>query len=126
EQFLDLLRFIGFTREGVLDDPDVARFLVPAVRADFDAAAGYVHAPSAPLDVPITTFAGKEDPFAPPDVVEQWRSQTSSSYAKVVFPGEHYFIVPEREGLLHVIGQDLVSRLASIEQKKRVDAAGGS
>ena len=42
-----------------LDDAGRRALPPPAVRADFDVAARYAHVPSAPLDAPITTFAGR-------------------------------------------------------------------
>ena len=45
EEFLELLRAIGFARAGVLEDEDAERHLLPAVKADFDLAARYTYAP---------------------------------------------------------------------------------
>jgi acyl transferase domain-containing protein/surfactin synthase thioesterase subunit len=123
EEFADLLGFIGFTRTGVLGDADAERYLLPAVKADFEVAARYRHVPSAPLDVSLTIFSGREDTFAPPYVVDEWVDETTAWSSKVVFPGEHYFIVPERPAVLSVIRAELLLRLASIEQQGRARAA---
>jgi surfactin synthase thioesterase subunit/NAD(P)-dependent dehydrogenase (short-subunit alcohol dehydrogenase family)/acyl carrier protein len=122
EEFTDLLEFIGFTRGSVLGDEDAERHLLPAVKADFEVAARYKHIPAAPLDTSITAFAGREDVFAPPDVMSDWRDQTTSWFSKIVLPGEHYFIVPERAALLRIIGEELLLRLASLEQKRESSA----
>ncbi len=125
EEFLELLRAIGFARAGVLEDEDAERHLLPAVKADFDLAARYTYAPSPPLAAPITAFAGQDDSFAPLHVVEEWRQQTTSWSSKIVFPGEHYFIVPERAALLGIIGGELLLRMASIEQRASESAQRG-
>jgi surfactin synthase thioesterase subunit len=122
-QFADLLGFIGFTRTGVLDDPDAERYLVPAVRADFEVAARYRHVPGARFDAPLTTLAGREDTFAPPHVVEEWANETTAWSSKVVFPGEHYFVIPERAAVLSVIRAELMLRLAAIEHREKAPAA---
>jgi len=122
QEFIDLLEFIGFTRGSVLGDEDAERHLLPAVKADFEAAARYKHIPSVPLDTSITAFAGSEDVFAPPDVMNDWQAQTTSWFSKIVLPGEHYFIVPERAALLRIIGEELLLRLASLEQKQESSA----
>ena len=75
EGFVDLLRYLGFASPSVLDDADAMRHLLPAVRSDFEVAARYVHVPSGKLDAPITIFAGRDDPFAPPNAMEGWRDQ---------------------------------------------------
>jgi acyl transferase domain-containing protein/surfactin synthase thioesterase subunit len=125
-EFVELLRFIGFGRDDVLADDDAGRHLLPAVRSDFEAAARYAYAPGAALDAPITAFAGQEDPFAPPGSIDAWRGHTSSSFSKIVFPGEHYFIVPERAPLLGIIGEELSFRLASLASRRRADSPEGA
>jgi epothilone polyketide synthase D len=122
-EFLELLGFIGFGNSAVLGDEDALRHLLPAVKADFDVATRYGYVASELLDAPITAFAGREDPLAPPDSMEMWRGHTSSWFSKIVFPGEHYFIVPERETLLGIMGGELLLRLAAIEQRRGAEAA---
>jgi acyl transferase domain-containing protein/surfactin synthase thioesterase subunit/acyl carrier protein len=117
DEFLELLRAIGFAQAGVLEDEDAERHLLPAVKADFDLAARYAHAPSHPLDAPLTAFAGQDDSFAPLGVVDEWRHETTSWSTRIVFPGEHYFIVPERDTLLRIIGEELLLRLASTDHR---------
>ncbi len=118
--FAALLGFIGFGSAGLLNDEDAERHLMPAVKGDFDVAARYRYIAAEQLTAPITAFAGREDSFAPPDSMDAWRSQTSSWFSKIVFPGEHYFIVPELASLLRIIGEELLFRLASIEQRRGV------
>ncbi len=125
EEFRELLRAIGFAREGVLEDADVERYLLPAVKSDFELAARYNHVRARLLDAPITTFAGQDDSFAPVNVVDEWRHQTTSWSAKVVFQGEHYFIVPEREAVLGILGEELLLRLGAVEQRLRSESSDG-
>ena len=114
-EFRDVLQFIGFARREVLEDEDAERDLLAPVRADFDVAARYRYTDGAPLAAPLVTFAGREDPFAPPDIVRDWRAQTMSRASHVTFPGGHYFIVPEREALVRVLEQEVRLRLAAAE-----------
>lgn len=114
----ELLRAIGFASDGVLEDEDAERHMLPAVRADFEVAARYKHASSPLLDVPISAFAGRDDTFAPPAAVEDWRAFTASRFTKTIFPGEHYFIVPERDRILRIIGEEARFCLAALDAGK--------
>jgi medium-chain acyl-[acyl-carrier-protein] hydrolase len=109
------VRSLGFEDSSVMEDEDAARHMLPALKSDFEAAARYAYVPSEPLGTPITAFAGREDTFAPPDSMDEWRGHTSLPFSKTVFPGKHYFIVPQREPLLAIIGEELLLRLAAIE-----------
>lgn len=119
----DLVRFIGFGRADVTEDEDAARHLLPALMADLEACALYAYVPSAPFDAPITAFAGREDLLAPPDSMDDWRAHTSMWFSKNVFPGEHDFIATDRDALLRIVGEELVLRLATIEQRQRSRSA---
>ncbi len=101
-ELADLVRSIGFEGSSVMADEDAARHMLPALRSDLEVAARDTYAPSGPIEAPITAFAGREDPYAPPDSMDLWRAHTSLVFSKIVFPGEHYFIVPQREALLGV------------------------
>jgi medium-chain acyl-[acyl-carrier-protein] hydrolase len=113
-EIIELVRSIGFEDSSVLEDEDATRHMLPALKSDLECAARYAYVPSKPLDAPITAFAGQEDPFAPPDSMDEWRGHTSLLFSKIVLPGEHYFIVPERQTLLSLIGEELLLGLAAI------------
>ncbi|MEZ4315233.1 MAG: SDR family NAD(P)-dependent oxidoreductase [Polyangiaceae bacterium] len=117
DEFTGLLRALGFANESVLTDPDAAEHLLPAVRSDFNVAAGYAYSEGPPLDAPITGFAGLTDGFAPSGVVDDWRMETTSRFQRIAFPGGHYFIVPERAPLLGHVGSELLLRLAALDQR---------
>ncbi len=123
--FADVLRSIGFADESMLVDRDAQEHMMPAVKADFDAAARYVFAPGAPLDVPVTAFAGLDDSFAPIDLVDTWRRETSSRFSKVALPGGHYFIVPERDAVLAHVREEILHRLAALDEEERARTDGG-
>jgi len=118
EDFLNLLRAIGLAQPEVLADPDIVRSMLPMVRADFDIAAKYRFEGSARIDTPITTFSADSDVFAPPNIVEQWRKETTSHFSKHSFSGGHYFLVPERESILRIIELEMIIQQAAIQQQK--------
>ncbi len=113
ETFMEILNAIGLTEQVVLDDPDLLQSILPMLRSDFDIAAKYVPKRASPLDIPITTFAGISDVFAPPHIVERWQHETSSHFSKYIFAEGHYFLVPERESILRIVNLESESRIAA-------------
>jgi len=123
EEFLGLLRAIGLTDQEVLNDPDLVRALLPMVRSDFQVAANYRYKAPTPLDIPIVTFAGDADAFAPPLVVEGWRHETTAYFSKHNYSGGHYFLVPERDSILRIVALEMAYRSAALQHRQtRIDA----
>jgi surfactin synthase thioesterase subunit len=113
EGTIDLLAFIGFASPALLADREAIAELLPPVVGDFMIAADYKHRPPATLlDVPITTFAARDDYIAPPDLVELWKDTTTEAFSKVVYAGEHYFIGPERSSIVRIVVDDMLHHAA--------------
>jgi acyl transferase domain-containing protein/surfactin synthase thioesterase subunit len=124
-EFAALLRSLGFSESGVDVDPQGQRVPDAAVRSDFEAAAAYEYRNSATLEVPITALAGIDDPFAPEAQVAHWRWHTRAHFVQHTFSGGRYFLKPERERLLALLGQELLARLAALEQQAPQKSAEG-
>lgn len=120
EEFVGILRLLGFADESLLGDEESVRDLLPAVSADFDLAIRYECSSSLRLDMPVTLFCGREDQLGPPDRTAGWKQLTTSRFEQVVFPGEHYFITPERSALLRIINEELLHHIAVREQQHSV------
>lgn len=117
-EFLGLLRAIGLTDQDVLNDPDLIRALLPMVRSDFQIAGNYRYRARAPLDMPIVTFAGYADAFAPPLIVNGWRQETTEYFAHHNYSGGHYFLVPERDSILRIIALEMAHRSAALQHQQ--------
>lgn len=117
-EFLELLRAIGLAEKSVLEDADVVQTMLPMVRADFAAASKYRYNSGKPLDLPITTFSATADVFAPPNAVHGWRNETNAHVSHHIYPGGHYFLVPERDPLLKIIVGEMRHRVAALQQSK--------
>lgn len=115
--FVNVLRRIGFADDLILGDEESARELLPAVQSDFELAICYECASPSPLRSPITSFCGREDQLGPPERTAAWKDMSTSRFEQVVFPGEHYFIIPERRALLHLISQELIHHVALNAQR---------
>lgn len=107
EAFLDqiALRY-GVPREALAND-DVRGEMLPALRSDLSVAQSYLYAEEPPLDVPISAFCAWEDPEVSREEAEAWREQTTADFRLHMFPGNHFFLAPERPRLHQAILEDL-------------------
>jgi medium-chain acyl-[acyl-carrier-protein] hydrolase len=87
----ELERFAGTPTE-VLASPELLELLLPILRADFRMAIEYTDSPRAPLPVPITVFAGRDDEFDDVAQYEDWFNDSSVSGELHWFDGGHFFI----------------------------------
>ena len=90
DQVLGLLRLLGGTPESVLTHPFFLRTVLPVVRADLTVKNTYDYRQRQPLDVPITTFAGVDDPRASVEAIAAWREQTAGRFQAHTLSGGHF------------------------------------
>ena len=107
EQFRERIRRLGGTPPEVLADTGLMDLLLPVLRADLAAAAGYAFRPGAPLSCPVTVFGGLDDPEARPSRLEGWRRQTTGPCAIRLLPGDHFFLHSAADALLPRVAADL-------------------
>lgn len=96
----------GVPRE-VLTHADVRNELLPVLRTDALIAESYHYAPEPPLEVPISSFGGWDDPEVHPREVEAWAQQTTAGFRVRMLPGPHLFLSAERRQLHKAILEDL-------------------
>jgi surfactin synthase thioesterase subunit/3-oxoacyl-(acyl-carrier-protein) synthase/NAD(P)-dependent dehydrogenase (short-subunit alcohol dehydrogenase family) len=120
ERFREVLELIRFANsEPLFRDAELLRRALPAVRADFEAAAAYRFTPTSEddgvLDAPITAFGAWDDVFAPHSSIEPWRERSRAEFSLFMRPGEHYFIETERSFLHEVIAGRLAGEARARE-----------
>jgi len=72
--------------------PELARAVLPSLRADTTLYRNYIYTEDAPLDLPIRAYGGIDDPNIRPEHLEGWREQTTASFEARVFPGAHFYL----------------------------------
>lgn len=106
-QFLDALRTLQGTPEELLNDPDPTWLRL--LRADFELNEAYRPAERAPLSVPISAFAGMQDPRVRSADVEAWRAHTTAEFSLRAFDADHFFLYSERiavsQAVLHALAR---------------------
>ncbi|WP_150659759.1 pandorabactin biosynthesis thioesterase PanD [Pandoraea sputorum] len=105
------MRALGGTPEALLAEPELMAMVLPVIKADFQMCGHYRRASPqarAPLSMPIHALAGRRDAFAP-DVLDDWRCETTGSYTRTDFDGDHFFVRDDPAHLLAVIANGLAS-----------------
>ena len=91
DAFIDKLLELGGISEQVLASPELVEFLMPTLRADFQACETYQYSEEPPLNIPIAVFGGKGDSDVPAETLAAWGEQTTSPLLLRMFPGGHFF-----------------------------------
>jgi len=91
----------------VLADPDLRELVLPAIRADYALVDAYGPRAYPPLPVPVTAYAGSDDPVTAVEDVRAWSSTTDGEFGCRVFRGGHFFLEEHRTELV----DDLAGRI---------------
>lgn len=92
----------------ILDDPELLQIFMPTLRADLEVIETYQHAREAPLDCPLTAFAGLADQRVSRADLEAWRAQTTQGFRVHQFAGDHFYLQQQRDALI----QDILNTLS--------------
>jgi medium-chain acyl-[acyl-carrier-protein] hydrolase len=89
------IRKLGGTPPEVLEQPELVRLLLPALRADFAIAEGFVDGSAPALHCPIVAFGGRDDPEVTRKELLAWCERTRGPFRLVVLAGDHF--APRRD-----------------------------
>jgi surfactin synthase thioesterase subunit len=82
----------GAIPDVLLDDPELLRTFLPALRADVVLLDDYRYTEEAPLDVPIDVFHATDDPTVTGDEARAWAQHTTAPFALHTVTGGHFFL----------------------------------
>lgn len=94
------LRRLGGTRQAVLEDAELREVMLPILRSDYRLSETYVPSRRAPLSCPITVFVGDKDTEVSTEQARAWRQCGCGEFSLRVFPGGHFYLIPQREALI--------------------------
>nr|WP_307852089.1 alpha/beta fold hydrolase [Streptomyces sp. b94] len=86
------IRKLSGTDARLLDDEEMLRAILPAVRADYRAIERYAGTPDALVDCPVEVFVGDRDEQVTLEEADAWRRHTSGDFAVHVFQGGHFYL----------------------------------
>jgi surfactin synthase thioesterase subunit len=101
------IRRLNGTSSLVLNDDELMRAALPALRADYQAAELYRGEPGATIDAPITALTGDADPKTTLADAQAWERHTTSAFDLEVFPGGHFFLSDQTAAVIRVLDQHL-------------------
>ncbi|MFF5449602.1 thioesterase II family protein [Streptomyces sp. NPDC012888] len=108
EELVDGLRELDGTTAALLDDPEVLRMILPALRADYAAALGYRHRGRPGVACPVTALTGDGDPYVAVPEARAWEGLTPGGFRLRVLPGGHFFLVDRQDEVLRTVEERLV------------------
>ncbi|MFD5625416.1 thioesterase II family protein [Streptomyces sp. NPDC127072] len=86
------LKTLNGTDDSLLDDEELQRMFLPALRADYRAVETYACAPGPALGCPVTVFTGDRDPQVTMEEARAWREHTTGPFGLEVFEGGHFYL----------------------------------
>jgi len=107
-EFIDSLKKLNGIPPEILQNSEAMNILLPTARADFEAVETYQYVSNgSPIDPPILTFGGLDDPRVSRERLEGWATQTSSRFKSQYFPGDHFFINTSRQAVIEAISAEI-------------------
>jgi surfactin synthase thioesterase subunit/glycosyltransferase involved in cell wall biosynthesis len=114
QEFLEELRKREGTPRELLENEELMRLVLPAIRADAAVCRTYSYLPEAPFDFPIVAYGGSGDGNLRPEHIEAWREQTIAKFRMQLFPGGHFFLHTAADEFIPVLARDVEQVAAAI------------
>src|SRR6266436_5000627 len=90
-----------------LHNLELARALLPTLRADFGMCETYYPLPEEPLDIPITVYGGRHDRMVVPSDLVGWNMYTRRGFKLQLLAGDHFFVNQQCGAFLSTFAADL-------------------
>jgi len=94
---------LGGTPRDVLADPELRRAVLRYVRSDYRLIETYRPRPAPPLGCPVTVLRGADDPEIDAEQAAGWGRVTAGPLDVRTFPGDHFYLVPERRNVVAAV-----------------------
>jgi len=105
--FIERLRELNGTPDEIMNNAEMREVFFPTLRADFAVCERYRYREGAPLACAVSVLGGSRDEDRPPELLQEWRRETTGPFALHMFPGDHFFVRTARQLVLDVIARDL-------------------
>ncbi|MGW1514786.1 thioesterase II family protein [Streptomyces sp. NPDC002394] len=109
EQLVAALAALDGTDTELLNDPDILRMILPAIRSDFQAVETYRYRPRPPLRCPVVALVGDRDPRVDLDEAGAWADHTAHSFDLRVFSGGHFYLSDHQTAVVDLVRQHLIA-----------------
>lgn len=106
-EFIESVRRLNGTPQEVLQNPELMKLFLPALRSDFAILETYFYATEEQLKCPISAFGGLQDTIVSREDLAVWRAQTHGAFTLQMFPGDHFFLHSDPQPLLQAIAAEI-------------------
>jgi len=106
EEFFQSIKEMGGSPSEMFGDKLLLDFLEPVIRPDFHAIENYVHIRTAPFNIPISAFIGKDEDIGFQEA-KKWNEETTSTTDVHFLDGNHFFIFDKGPQMMKVIYSNL-------------------
>lgn len=113
DAFVAYLAGLNGTPNQVLESTELMQLMLPALRADFRLGENYQYANDERLSCPVTAFGGSDDEESHDGRLDAWAMQTSGSFGRHIFEGDHFFIHSRQQEIVAVIDRRLRALIAA-------------
>ncbi|MQY09714.1 thioesterase II family protein [Actinomadura macrotermitis] len=86
------LKRLSGTDPSLLQDDELLRLFLPAIRADYQAIETYRCPAGTTVPCPVTVFVGDSDPHVTMDEARAWAGHTTGGFGMEVFEGGHFYL----------------------------------
>jgi medium-chain acyl-[acyl-carrier-protein] hydrolase len=107
-ELIDKLADYGGTPPEILANAELLQLTLPVLRADFALAYRYEYIAQLPLSIPLTVFAGLQDPHTERELVEKWAEETTATTRTHWLDGHHFFINTHRNAVIERVLAELL------------------
>ncbi|MEN3615167.1 alpha/beta fold hydrolase [Plantactinospora sp. ZYX-F-223] len=109
EALLVEIERLGGADRAMLADPEMRALVLPMLFADYRLRANYTPTLAA-VSCPLVAYVGDTDPDCTEAETRMWAAATRDVFDHRVFPGDHFYLVPQEAALL----ADISCRLAAL------------
>lgn len=110
QEFAELVARLNGTPGEVYTKTSAFATFIPTLRADFSVIETYSYQPEPPLELPIAVFGGEQDPVASIEELQAWQPHSTAGCTVRTYPGDHFYLNPERESLLAAVTGELATQ----------------
>ncbi|WP_408993612.1 thioesterase II family protein [Streptomyces sp. 1268] len=107
DMLLREVRALSGTEDKLFEDDEIVRMVLPALRSDYKAVETYRHDPDDKLSCPVVALLGDDDPRVSEDEARAWEDHTDGEFGMRVFPGGHFYLNDQAEGVLSVVTEHI-------------------
>jgi surfactin synthase thioesterase subunit len=101
------VRKLSGTDSRLLDDEDIVRMVLPALRSDYKAAELYHYRPGPDVSCPILALIGDRDPKVTEAEAREWAARTSGGFELKTYPGGHFYLNDHHAAISRLVGERL-------------------